>query len=308
MESMKQMRQGFVMRWFTVVLTTVFAAAGSVRATQAGAQDASKNKPVASLGTLLHHVQDELAEGKYDTALAEISQLTARAPNESVLWLTEGEVQLAIAHRAWNAARVAHKPPNDPSVTDKSAAAVLSFKKAIDLCATAKRPDPVTVAVAYRHMGEALVMSGDMKGAADAYDGAAKAEPQGALQVYVGESLTIYESLNIKMKAGEIDDSAAAAAAAAADKAIAAYPKEVGDIAPAYFVKGWVLSRKATLDPKTNRITAPPGCMEAFQKYLELDPVGEYADQVKDISRAIGLTVKLTDKSGKKSWIIERYK
>ena len=92
---------------------------------------------------------------------------------------------------------------------------------------------------------------------------------------YFNEAATLFN-------AGDGED-----AVAAADKAIAADPTK----ADAYYIKGQALIQKATVDPKTNKITAPPGCVEAYQKYLELQPTGPRADEVKGILQGIGATI-----------------
>ena len=84
-------------------------------------------------------------------------------------------------------------------------------------------------------------------------------------------------------------------AAAAADKAIAADPTK----ADAYYIKGQALIQKATVDSKTNKITVPPGCVDAYQKYLELVPEGPRADEVKGILQGIGEPIKSTFKADK---------
>jgi tetratricopeptide (TPR) repeat protein len=85
-------------------------------------------------------------------------------------------------------------------------------------------------------------------------------------------------------------------AAAAADKAIAADPKK----AEAYYIKGQALIPLATVDEKTKKIVAPPGCVEAYQKYLELAPDGPHAADVKGILEGIGEQVKSSYKAPKK--------
>jgi hypothetical protein len=37
------------------------------------------------------------------------------------------------------------------------------------------------------------------------------------------------------------------------------------------------------MDDKTHKLVAPAGCLEAYQKYLELSPTGPYATEVKGI-------------------------
>ena len=101
---------------------------------------------------------------------------------------------------------------------------------------------------------------------------------------YFNEAATLYN-------AGKLDE-----AGAAADKAIAADPKR----ADAYYIKGQVLIPKATVDLKTHKSVAPPGCVDAYQTYLELAPDGPHAADVKGILEGIGEQVKSSFKAGKK--------
>ena len=78
--------------------------------------------------------------------------------------------------------------------------------------------------------------------------------------------------------------------------AIAADPNR----ADAYYIKGQALIQKVTVDPKTQKVIAPPGCADAYQKYLELAPDGPHANEVKEILTGIGEKVKSTYKAGKK--------
>jgi hypothetical protein len=91
------------------------------------------------------------------------------------------------------------------------------------------------------------------------------------------------------------------AQAAAAEKAIAANAQ---DPIP-YYLKGQALIGKATMsdpDPKTKtqHIVLPPGCGEAYQKYLELDPNGPYSADVKGILDSAGQKISSSYKAGKK--------
>jgi hypothetical protein len=54
-------------------------------------------------------------------------------------------------------------------------------------------------------------------------------------------------------------------------------------LAQAYYLKGNGLIANTTVDPKTQKMIAPAGCLEAYQKYLDLAPTGAYADEVKQI-------------------------
>jgi len=85
-------------------------------------------------------------------------------------------------------------------------------------------------------------------------------------------------------------------ALSAADKAIAADPNRPDP----YFIKGQVLIAKTTLDPKTQKLVAPPGCVEAYQKYLELAPDGSQAATVKEVLASLGEKVDTSYKATKK--------
>ena len=242
------------------------------------------NKTVGNLNAMLKTARDANAAGKFSDGVAAMTTATQQAPDQAILWLTLGDSQLGIADQAAKDAKTAGKPATDVSVTSKYAEAAASFKKAIDLNATAKKPNADTTGSAYDRMGVALSKSGDLKGGADAFDGAAKANPADAGRYFLNEAVIFYN-------AGKTDESAVAA-----DKAIAADPKSVN----AYYIKGQSLIQKVTVDPKTQKVTAPPGCEDAYQKYLELAPDGPHATEVKEILTGIGATVKSTYKAGKK--------
>jgi len=85
---------------------------------------------------------------------------------------------------------------------------------------------------------------------------------------------------------------------AAADEVIKTDPT----IPIAYYLKGNGLVGKSTVDTKSNKLIAPPGCQEAYQKYLELAPTGQYAADVKSILASLQATLppQATPGSGKK--------
>ena len=67
----------------------------------------------------------------------------------------------------------------------------------------------------------------------------------------------------------------------------------VSDPALSYYSQGMALLRKNPLvDVETGKLILPPGCAEAFQKYLALAPDGQYAKSVKDILESAGVPVK----------------
>jgi tetratricopeptide (TPR) repeat protein len=204
------------------------------------------NKTVGNLNNLLGAARDAQKAGKYDEAVTAMQQATTQKPDEPILWLEYGNSLLGAKKY-------------DESVT--------SFQKAIDLNAASKKPSPSIASVAYNNIGQADVKLNKPKDALAAYDKAALAEPAKAATYYYNESVTLYNS-------GDHTESAAAA-----DKAIAADPTK----ADAYYIKGQSLIDKATLDPKTQMMSAPSGCLEAYLKYLELAPTGAHAADVQGI-------------------------
>ena len=248
------------------------------------AEVTNANTKISNLNTLLTQARADNKAGNYDAAITSMKQATEAKPDEGILWVTLGDAQLGAADVAAKAGKAAGKPATDPEIAAKYTDAVASYKKAIDLNAASKKPNPETAAAADNQLGQAYGKIGDVKDASAAYDAAAAALPANAGMYYSNESVTFYN-------AGKMDE-----AAAAADKATAADPKR----AIAFYIKGQALIPKASVDPKTQKITAPPGCVEAYQQYLELEPTGAHAQEVKDILTGIGATVKSSYKAGKK--------
>jgi tetratricopeptide (TPR) repeat protein len=151
--------------------------------------------------------------------------------------------------------------------------AIVSAKKAIETNAASKKPSPEIEGAAQNTLGEAYAGKNQIPDATAAYDAAAKAQPANAGMYYSNEAIVLAKS------GGNAD-----AVAAAADKAIAADPSKPVP----YYLKGQALIAKATVDPKTNKIVAPPGCEEAYEKYLQLDPNGPMAADAKNILEQIG--------------------
>ena len=77
----------------------------------------------------------------------------------------------------------------------------------------------------------------------------------------------------------------------ACDKAIAADPNR----ADAYFIKGSLLIAGSKTDP-SGKVIAPPGTAEALNKYLELQPDGAHAADVKQMLAYIGSKIENTYK------------
>jgi tetratricopeptide (TPR) repeat protein len=248
------------------------------------AEAMAANAKIANLNQLLTQARADTKAGNFDAAIKSMDTATTAKPDEPILWVALGDAQIGAANAAAQAAKTAGTPATDPAIQQKFTDAATSYKKAIDLNAASKKPNVQTAAAAYNQLGQALSKSGKAADATAAYDEAAKVDPANAGMYYFNEAATFYNS-------GKLDE-----AGAAADKAIAADPKRVD----AYYIKGQSLIPKATVDPKTQKIVAPPGCVEAYQKYLELAPDGPHAADIKGILEGIGAKVESSYKAPKK--------
>ncbi|HEY1963950.1 MAG TPA: carboxypeptidase regulatory-like domain-containing protein [Acidobacteriaceae bacterium] len=211
-----------------------------------------ENAQVKNLNADLATARQDIKDKKFDEASNLMQRDSTAKPDAAVLW-----VELAIAQNGL-------KKYDD---------AITSAKKAIETNAASKKPSPEIEGAANNTLGEAYAGKNQIPDATAAYDAAAKAQPAQAGMFYSNEAIVL-------AKSGANAD----AVAAAADKAIAADPNKPVP----YYLKGQALIAKATVDPKTNRIVAPPGCEEAYQKYLQLDPNGPMAADAKNILEQIG--------------------
>jgi tetratricopeptide (TPR) repeat protein len=242
------------------------------------------NATIQNLNALLVKARADNKAGNYADALKAMSDATKSKPEEPVLWVTLGDAQLGTADALARAARAASTDPRSQDILDQYSAAAASYQKALDLNAASKKPNAELAAAAYNQLGQSYGKAGKTKESADAYEQAAKTSPAGAAMYFYNEAATLFN-------AGDMDG-----AAVAADKSIALDSTR----AEAYYIKGQSLVTKASVDPKTNKIVAPPGCIEAYQKYLELEPQGKHAKDVEDILTGFGQAIKSSYKAGKK--------
>ncbi len=190
--------------------------------------------------------ETEIKNAKYTEVETLMTKDTGAKPDASILWAQLGLAQVGLK---------------------KYDAAEVTFKKVLDLESTSKKPNPQVQGMAESGLGEVYARSGKVPEANAAYDAAAKANPAQAGFYLKNEAVIFFQMNN-----GD-------AQVAAADEAIAVDPNQP----MLYYLKGQGLIQKATLDPKTQKIVAPPGCLEAYQKYLALAPDGPYAGEVKGI-------------------------
>lgn len=199
---------------------------------------------------------------KYSSVEVLMLKDTAAKPDASVLWANLGQAQVGLK---------------------KYDEAEASFKKVLELEAASKKPNPQSQGAANAGLGEIYARTGKVPEANAAYDAAAKINPTQAALYLKNEAVIFYNLGN------------AAAQITAADAAIAIDPAQ----ALPYYLKGQGLIQNATFDAKTHKIILPPGCADAYQKYLELAPTGPYAVEVKGILDQAGQTVNSTFKAAK---------
>ena len=209
----------------------------------------------------------EIKTAKYTEVEKLMTTDTALKPDASILFAELGQAQTGLKEY-------------DP--------ALVNFKKALDLenalQAAGKKTNSAVQGLCQAGIGEIYARTGKVQEAMDAYDAAVKVNPsQGAF--YLTNETKIFYST-----------SQADAQVAAADKAIALDP----NAAILYYLKGNGLVQKTTMDPKTNKLVAPAGCLEAYQKYLQLAPDGPYAADVKGILAGFSQTIDNTYKAPKK--------
>ena len=203
------------------------------------------NQVVKQLNADLIDARTANHDKKFDVAETLMLKDTGLKPDGELLWYELGIAQIGL--KKWDDATA-------------------SLKKSIDLSTTHK-PNPELIAGAHAALGEAEGRNNKVAEAAADYDEAAKAFPAKAGFYYSNETVVF-------QNAGNTD-----AQVAAADKAIGADPKNPLP----YYLKGQALISKATVDSKTGAYVLPPGCEEAYQKYLDLAPTGPYANDIKAI-------------------------
>jgi tetratricopeptide (TPR) repeat protein len=160
-----------------------------------------------------------------------------------------------------------------------------AFKKALELQAAQTKQKPEILGMANSGLGEVYARQGKVPEANAAYAEAAKDNPTSAGIYLRNEAVIFFQTNN------------ADAQVAAANEALKVDPNQP----VLYYIIGQGLVQKATIDPKTNKIVLPPGCAEAYQKYLDLAPTGPYAADAKGILDQAGTKIASTYKAGKKS-------
>jgi len=227
---------------------------------------------VKALNERLQAANQSIQAGDFDGAVNTLTQATQMDATRDLLWARLGDAYVGSAPKQ-----------NDPAEkTRRYTEAVSDYQKAVEIKQKAvdaepqKKPDDLrALASYYNNLAQAESKIGKVDDAVKAYDQAAQLHPAGAAQFYYNQGAVL-------TNAGKADE-----AIASFDKAIAADPNK----AEAYYQKGVNLMAKETID-KNGKVVPAPGTAEAFNKYLELQPTGPFAEPAKAMLASIGATVE----------------
>lgn len=232
------------------------------------AKQQKENNTVKSLNDKLNAAKTAADAGDFDTAIADLNDANQIDPSRDLIWFKLGDYYRMSAAKQTDSAEKQKRYDS----------AVEAYNKAIDIkkgIANDKDPNAAkNLAAYYNNLAEAYAKSNKVDDAVKTYALAAQTDPASAQQYYFNTGAVL-------TNAGKVDD-----AIAAFDKVIAADPTR----ADAYYWKGVNMIGKATL--KGDKMVAPDGTAEAFQKYLELAPTGQFADVSKQMLASIGASVE----------------
>jgi tetratricopeptide (TPR) repeat protein len=236
---------------------------------EAAAKAESEKKTVGTLNDKLKAASAASDAGDFETAIATLTEANQIDSTRDLIWFKLGD-----------AYRMSAPKQTDPAEKLKRyEMAATNYQKAIELRSASevaqKDPDHnVKMAAYYNNLAEAYSKSNKTDDSVANYNKAAGLDPAHAGTYLFNEGAVL-------TNAGKVDD-----AIVAFDKVIAADPTK----ADAYYWKGVNLIGKATL--KGDKMVAPEGTAEAFQKYLELQPEGKLAQPAKDMLASIGATIE----------------
>lgn len=231
---------------------------------------------------------------RYGDAEELMERDTKANPDIVLAWIELGLAQMGLEEydRAQNSFQVAlgidpatvakrheedfYQKVDAPGVVAPGATRASRNTAADEVVTTSTKRTPDVLGTAYASLGEIYIHQKKFDEAKQAFDTAVKDNPAEA-PLYRGNEAIFF------FKAGDADDQLAAAEAG-----IAIDPTR----AMLYYFKGQALVSKATVDPKTQKIVLPPGCAEAYQKYLQLEPSGQFSADAKGVLLAAGVPAK----------------
>jgi tetratricopeptide (TPR) repeat protein len=285
-----------ILGFFSIVALAVASASGQLAPLGAPpSQPASGTAPSAAptiAGSLsVEAVNNDLkvarsanAEKRYADAETLMLRDTAARGNMPYLWIELGLSQLGQkkypeAESSFKSALGGGQPAQKQPIPGafyaegKGTAAHISVQTEAPSDTKSK---PEIEGMAYSSLGQVYIFTNRAPEAKDAYDKAVKANPPQAPLYLRNETIFFLQTGN------------ATEQVQAADKAIAVDPTR----AALYFYKGQGLAAQATIDPKTQKLVLPAGCAEALQRYLDLEPTGQYSADAKGMLTAAGIAIK----------------
>lgn len=274
----------------------LFTLAAFACLTQAvSAQDASNTAPASSpavnraaLAPTKHTISQinvDLAtaraankDQRFADAEALMLQATASRPDLLYPWVVLGQAQLGL--KKYGPAEASFKTvlgldPDTPTQagglydTNRfGAAAAPSVTLSSDAVKSERTPE--VQGIAWSNLGEIYIHANKPADAQSAFDRAARIDPKNAALYRNNETILFFQAGD---GAAQVD---------AADKAIALDPTH----ARLYYFRAQGLLNQATVDPTSHKVVLPPGCAEAYRKYLEMRPSGQFANDAKTILAA----------------------
>jgi tetratricopeptide (TPR) repeat protein len=236
------------------------------------AKQEKETNTVKDLNAKLAIAIPAIKSGDFDTAITQLTEATQMDATRDVIW-----ANLGIAYMG-----SAGKQTDKDERTKRYDESVAAFQKAIDLKKPTMKPNDEDAKKQlggyYNQLGETYAKEGKIDDAIKTYELAVQADPSETARYYYNEGAVL-------TNAGKTPE-----AIAAFDKAIAAAPDDPNH-ADAYYQKGVGLLSQATVD-KDNKMTAPDGTAEAFNKYLELQPNGPNAENAKQLLASIGAPIE----------------
>lgn len=233
------------------------------------AQAAKEKDTVKSLNEKLTAAKTASDAGDFDTAIATLTEANQMDNTRDLIWFRLGD-----------AYRMSALKQTDPAEKQKRLeTSATDYQKAIELrnnseLAKKDADNNAKIAAYYNNLAEVYSKSNKIDDAVASYGKAAELDPTHASQY-------MFNTGAVLTNAGKVD-----AAIGAFDKVIAADPNK----AAAYYWKGVNMIGKATL--KGDKMVAPEGTADAFQKYLELEPTGTFAQPAKDMLASIGASIE----------------
>jgi len=225
-------------------------------------EQSEKMKKNKELNDAFNAGMEAASAKKYDEAIAAFERAAVADPSQQAIYAQLGEAHMKAA-----------EGKTGPEYDAHIAKAMESYSKSIEL----KPDDPGAhnnYALALAKAKKFPEMQAELKKAADL-------DPQNGGKYY-------YNLGAILVNAGQSE-----AAGEAFKKAIELTPT----YADAYYQYGVTLVGQAKIDPASGKVTPVPGTVEAFQKYLELQPNGQWASASKEMLTSLGGSVetKFTD-------------